>query len=135
MKNFITGAFAALALAAATGCNSRNSAPESGFVEVSKENPRYFALSDGTAYIPIGYNLCFPRHWGKMSEEECFAMIEEHMKNIAGNGGNYARIWASHPFYEIEDSRAGAYNPQKLARLDRFMGLAKKVWDTRKNMP
>lgn len=126
MKNFIPSTLAALALAAATGCNSLNPSREGGFVEVSKENPRYFALSDGSAYIPIGYNLCFPRYWSKLSVEECFAMIETHMKNIAENGGNYVRIWASHPFYEIEDSRAGAYNPQKLARLDRFMGLAKK---------
>lgn len=124
MKNFISGALAALVSILIAGCNS--DASEGGFVEISKENPRYFALSDGASYIPIGYNLCFPRHWDRMTEDECFAMIEEHMKGIGENGGNYVRIWVSHPFYEIEDSRAGAYNPEKLARIDRFMGLAKK---------
>ena len=53
-------------------------------------------------------------------------MIEKHLKNIAENGGNYARIWISHPFYEIEDSRPGVYNPKKFARIDRLVGLAQK---------
>lgn len=48
------------------------------------------------------------------------------MKNMAENGGNYARIWVSSPFYEIEDEKAGVYNPVKLARIDRVVELAKK---------
>ena len=97
-----------------------------GFVRVSEKNPNYFELSDSSAYIPLGYNLSFPRFWDKLSEEESFAMIEKHLKNIAENGGNYARIWISHPFYEIEDSRPGVYNPKKFARIDRLVGLAQK---------
>ena len=97
-----------------------------GFVRVSEKNPNYFELSDSSVYIPLGYNLSFPRFWDKLSEEESFAMIEKHLKNIAENGGNYARIWISHPFYEIEDSRPGVYNPKKFARIDRLVGLAQK---------
>lgn len=96
------------------------------FVRVSQENPGYFELSDGSAYIPIGYNLCFPQYSSGLSDDECFKNIESHMKNMAENGGNYARIWVSSPFYEIEDEKAGVYNPVKLARIDRVVELAKK---------
>lgn len=96
------------------------------FVRVSQKNPGYFELSDGSAYIPIGYNLCFPQYSSGLSDDECFKNIESHMKNMAENGGNYARIWVSSPFYEIEDEKAGVYNPVKLARIDRVVELAKK---------
>ena len=93
---------------------------------MSDKNPQYTELSDGTPYVAVGYNLCFPRWWDKMGEDECFEMIETHMKNIHENGGNYVRVWFSHPFYEIEDEKAGVYNPKKIARVKRFMQLAQK---------
>ncbi len=40
------------------------------FVRVSQENPGYFELSDGSAYIPIGYNLCFPQYPSGLSDGE-----------------------------------------------------------------
>lgn len=40
------------------------------FVRVSQENPGYFELSDGSAYIPIGYNLCFPQYSSGLSDDE-----------------------------------------------------------------
>ena len=104
-----------------TGCQSSEN-----FVRVSEKNPNYTELSDGTPFVAIGYNLSFPRWWDKMSEEECFNMIEEHLKNIHANGGNYVRVWISHPFYEIEDEKAGVYNPKKIERIKRFMDLAQK---------
>ncbi|MBP3358666.1 MAG: cellulase family glycosylhydrolase [Opitutales bacterium] len=104
-----------------SGCQSSG-----GYIKVSDKNPNYTELSDGTPYIAIGYNLSFPRWWDKMSEDECFEMIETHMKNIHENGGNYVRVWFSHPFYEIEDQKAGVYNPKKIARVKRFMDLAQK---------
>lgn len=70
-----------------TGCQSSEN-----FVRVSEKNPNYTELSDGTPFVAIGYNLSFPRWWDKMSEEECFNMIEEHLKNIHANGGNYVRV-------------------------------------------
>ncbi len=96
------------------------------FVGVSRENPNYLCLDNGEAFVPRGYNMCFPRHYKKLSEDECFVLIEEHFKMLSENGGNYTRIWLSHPFYEIEDEQAGKYNPAKIARIDRFMALAKK---------
>ena len=96
------------------------------FVRISERDPNYFELSDNSSYIPLGYNMAFPRFWDKLSEDEAFDMIETHLKNIAANGGNYARVWVSHPFYEIEDSRPGIYNPKKIARIDRLINLAQK---------
>ena len=105
------------------GCQSQSLG---GFVKVSEKNPNYTELSDGTPFVAMGYNVCFPRWWDKMSEDECFNMIEDHMRNIHENGGNYVRVWISHPFYEIEDEKAGVYNPKKIARVKRFMDLAQK---------
>ena len=99
---------------------------DGGFVKVSQENPRYFELSDGSCYVPIGYNLCFPGAEARVSEDKCFEMVEAHMKNMAANGGNYARLWVSNAFYEIEDEKPGVYNPVKIARIDRYVSLARK---------
>ncbi len=96
------------------------------FVKVSKSDPRYFETAQNTPFIPIGYNLCSPRSNYNKPIDEHFKTVENHFKNLRDNGGNYVRLWTSHSFYEIEDEKAGQYNPEKLARIDRYMALAKK---------
>ncbi|MBQ6535025.1 MAG: hypothetical protein IJI37_07615, partial [Opitutales bacterium] len=84
------------ACAALCGCAS-GGAQGGAFVRVSKDNPNYTELSDGSPYVAMGYNLAFPRYWDKLSEDECFEMIETHLRGISENGGNYIRVWLSHP--------------------------------------
>ncbi len=40
------------------------------FVRISPRDPRYFALSDGQPYIPIGLNMTSPRLPGKGPMED-----------------------------------------------------------------
>ena len=123
--------FAAAAVFSITACKSQNHESGScgekkcqGYVQKSPENNRYLSLTTGQTYIPIGMNICFPRFL--TDEEEVFADYEKKFAQLSKNGGNYVRIWLSHPFFEIEDSKAGQYNPKKIARIDRLFDLADK---------
>ena len=87
-----------------------------GYVRVSKKNPLYFELTTGEPYIPCGMNICFPRFL--TDEEEVFADYEKKFKMMSEAGGNYARIWLSAPFWEIEDSKQGEYNQNMLKNSD-----------------
>src|SRR5690606_23495820 len=40
--------------------------------------------------------------------------------------GNAVRLWLSSPFWEIEDTQQGAYNPEKIARIDKLISLARQ---------
>ena len=94
------------------------------YVEVSKNNPAYFALSDGTTYIPIGINLINPGGGGS-NADTAFAEIEAWMKNLSENRGNYIRIWLSQNFWDVE-TEAGKYNEEKAKRIDTYIALARK---------
>ncbi|MVM31204.1 cellulase family glycosylhydrolase [Spirosoma sp. HMF4905] len=92
------------------------------FVQVSKTDPHYFATSDGKTYVPIGLNLCWPRFID--DEAEGLAKMDMYFRRLSENGGNYARIWLSAPFWEIETQQAGQYDEQKLKRFDQLLTLA-----------
>jgi len=59
-----------------------------GFLRVSKRDPRFFELSEGSSQKPffaIGMNMCFVKN------------LQEHegwMGNLGRSGGNFVRIWA-----------------------------------------
>jgi len=94
------------------------------YVRVSSTYPAYFETTDQQTFIPVGLNLCWPRFID--NEAEGLAKMEFYFKELQRNGGNYARIWLSAPFWEIEPDRAGVYSGQKLDRLDKLMTLAQR---------
>ncbi len=107
------------------GCVVVSAFADAGFVRVSKENPRYFEV-DGKAWIPNGYNVCFPRpYFYDKSDDEAFALIEKQFKALSENGGNFIRLWSSADFYQFEIA-PNTFDSKKLARLDRVMKLAEK---------
>lgn len=55
-------------------------------VRVSATDTTRFALANGAAYTPLGFNVCWQRN---------FAEYAEYVNAIADNGGNYMRIWLS----------------------------------------
>lgn len=97
-----------------------------GYIEVSKDNPSYFQFSDGTPYIPIGINMINPSGKYRNNPDSSLYEIEQWMKNLSDNGGNYVRIWLSQSFWDIEDERAGKYSEEKAERIDKFIGMARK---------
>jgi hypothetical protein len=83
------------------------------YVRVSPRDPRYFELSDGRPYIPIGINM--------------IAGGEEMMRSLAANGGNYVRFWLSTPYFDVEHEKAGVYDAEKAKRIDAALDLARRL--------
>ena len=100
-------------------CYSKKEKPEKindkdAFVKVSGENPAYFELSNGSTYIPIGFNLVNPPE-----EEE----LEDIVLTMAANQINYCRIWLGLSLWDIEHEQSGVYDEEKVKILDRFLAL------------
>jgi len=84
-------------------------------VRVSTRDSRYFELGDGTAYIPVGFNLVPAPPADEM---------EEVISSMASSRINYCRIWLDEEPWNIEDRESGVYNEAKAKELGRFLSLA-----------
>ena len=93
------------------------------FVRVSPRDARYFELSDGTPYIPIGLNMIAPP--GR-DEKQALATMEDWMRQLSAHGGNYIRLWLSNPFFDVEHAKSGVYDEDKAKRIDAVLALARK---------
>ncbi len=89
------------------------------FVRVSPRDHRYFELSDGRPYIPIGLNMIAPP--GRDLES-----IVPLLDGLASNGGTFIRIWLGSPFFDVEHERSGVYDEQKAERIDSLLALARE---------
>ena len=108
-------------------CVAQQTKPGSArYITVSNKNPNYFSFTDGTAYIPVGINMINPSGRYGNNPDSAFYEIEQWMKNLAANGGNYVRIWLSQSFWDVEEDEAGRYDEKKAARIDRFIEMARK---------
>ena len=105
---------------------SQNQLIKPKYIEVSKVNPAYFSFSDGAPYIPVGINLINPSSSNHENPDSAFYEIDQWMKNLSENGGNYIRVWLSESFWDMEDEVAGKYSDGKLQRIDRFIEMARK---------
>lgn len=86
------------------------------FVRVSAADPRYFCLSDGQPYIPVGCNIAA---MGSVAE------MEHYLREMHRNGANFGRVWLNTDLFEIEP-RYGEVDSVKLVRIDRLLELAAK---------
>ena len=94
------------------------------FIRVSSTDSRYLEYDDGRPFVPNGANLCFPR---RLREEEAvFGYYEELFSSLGRNGGNFARIWLSSPFFEVEPERQGKFDPARRRRIAKVAELALK---------
>ncbi len=92
------------------------------FVRVSPRDVRYLELSDGRAYVPIGLNLIAPN----TGENEGLARMEQWMKKLSENQGNYIRVWLSSGFWDVEHQKSGVYDERKAERIDALLELARR---------
>lgn len=92
-------------------------------VVIDPRHPGYFAFEDGSPYVPIGINL----GWALSSPADDY---DHWFKQLAENGGNFARIWmASWGFgLEWKDTRLGNYSARldRAEQLDQVFELAEK---------
>jgi len=98
-------------------------AQDRSYVRVSPRDSRYFELSDGRAYIPIGLNMIAPP--GR-DEKEALGRMEDWMRRLSANGGNFVRLWLSNPFFDVEHARSGVYDEQKARHIDAVLAMARK---------
>jgi len=97
-------------------------ASKRGLVEVCTETPRWFELSEGDFFYPVGINL---RAFPGRGSWDALAMIED----LSQAGGNWCRTWMcswwtalewSHE-YERHYHGLGKYSLQNAWKLDRFL--------------
>lgn len=84
------------------------------FVQVSARDPRYFCLSDGQPYIPVGCNIAA---MGSVAD------MEHYLGEMHRHGANFGRVWLNTGLFEIE-TRYGEVDSAKLVRIDRLLELA-----------
>lgn len=114
---------AALGSLAAFGASAY--APDA-FVRVSPRDSRYFELSDGTSYVPIGLNMIAPDGAFGRGETNGLNSMDDWFGKLAANGGNFARIWLSSDFWDVEHERSGDYDEAKARRIDGLLALGRK---------
>lgn len=111
----------ALSPASATA-NATNST--GSFVRISPRDHRYFEFSDGSPYLPIGLNMIAPAN--TRSTESGLANIERWIRNLSENGGNFARIWLSNDFWDVEHKKSGSYDDDKAERIDALIAIGRR---------
>lgn len=112
----------------------------SGFVRVSKKDPRFFEFTDGSPYFPIGHNIRSTfdtRHDGAFPWEQRFdtgtALYGKYFEAMAAAGEQMAEVWFAPWSLGLEwDERwagyhgVGQYNMQHAWEMDRVMDEASR---------
>lgn len=115
-----------VSLAAVLASSATAASADSAFVRVSPRDSRYFELSDGRPYIPIGLNLIAPDGATGAGETNGLARMDEWMGKLAANGGNYIRVWLSSPFWDVEAEHSGVYDETKARRIDAMLAMVRR---------
>jgi hypothetical protein len=105
------------------------SSDHEGYVVTRSDSPRYLLTTHGKGYVPIGPCMVGPPSYPLPAGSEHFetsestatlgaAEYQRWFRLLSENGGNYARIWLSHPYFNVETEVAGELNLGAFARLD-----------------
>ena len=92
-----------------------------GFVRVSPRNGRYFALSDGSPYWPLGENVAWAGPHGTRD-------YDEWLPKLGAQGANWGRVWLSPPWttFDLEPKALGTFDLGNAWRLDNVLDEATK---------
>lgn len=103
-------------------------AEPTAYVRVSPRDARYFELSDGSPYVPIGLNLALSPTGVKLGVSKVAELpsYERWFRRLSENGGNYARVWLSSATFDVEHAKSGQYDPERGARIDQLLALARR---------
>jgi len=101
-----------------------NPQPDSqSFVRVSPRDARYFELTNGRPFVPVGLNMIAPSGG---NEEQALARMEQWIRSLSENRGNYIRLWLSNNFFDVEHERSGQYDAEKAKRIDAVLEMARR---------
>jgi N-acyl-D-amino-acid deacylase len=96
------------------------------FVRVSPRDNRYFELSNGRSYVPIGLNMIAPDGVFGSGETNGLRRMDDWFAKLEANGGNFARVWLSSDFWDVEHERSGSYDEAKGHRIDALFDSARR---------
>jgi len=108
----------------------------SGYVQVSAKDPRYFQTSDGSAFCPIGLNLAAldsyrlpagTEHFATSNEKVYMGMeeVRRWFKKLHESGANFARIWLTQ-YFDVEKEIYGELDYAAFAKIDAIVEYARK---------
>ena len=109
-----------------------------GYIEVSKTDPRYFAFTDGTCFVPVGPNACILRYdalpsgssvhfeTGGGFATQGIGQYRRWFKEIKKAGVNYTRLWLSSEYFDTRTPSMGKHRLEKFARLDAVLEMARE---------
>jgi hypothetical protein len=98
----------------------------SAFVSISRRDERYFELSNGHGYIPIGLNMIAPDGAFGPGETNGLRRMDDWFTKLVANGGNFTRVWLSSDFWDVEHEHSGIYDEAKSHRIDALLDLARR---------
>ncbi|RPH61724.1 MAG: DUF5060 domain-containing protein [Chloroflexi bacterium] len=76
-----------------------------GFMRINPQDPRYFALDDGSFFLPVGLNIAW-------SNGDVLKDYTAWLDHFSQNGGNFIRVWMASWSFGIEwqDTGLGDYS-------------------------
>ncbi len=102
------------------------SSPRLRGIAPSTAHPRYLCeqldVGGAKTFVPVGLNLCFPRF--DRTPEAGLERYRRWFDALAGQGGNFVRLWLGHPFFDLEADGAGEFSEDAARRLDKVLDLA-----------
>lgn len=99
-----------------------------GYIEVSKNDSRYFVTSDGRSYVPIGINLAFPTAYltDNGFKYKGMKQYEYWFSECSKNGVSMARVWLGHEYFCPDKDEICEFDGIKLAKIDMLIDTARK---------
>lgn len=93
-----------------------------GFIRRAPNNTRYLQFDSGQPFFPIGLNIAWPKSDTGLDD------YERWFRQLSDAGGNFARIWMSHPnrMTETADAGIGRFDPAAMEYYDAVFELAEK---------
>ncbi len=107
-----------------------------GYIKVSNRDKRYFEYTDGTPFVPIGINTCFPTSYGVSNGNE-FGLsgkykyigtkqYEAWFNKLSQSGVNLVRLWLGYEYFNPETENANEFDLVQFSKIDAVIKLAKK---------
>lgn len=110
--------------------------PMESYVRVSPRDSRYFELTDGRPYLAIGGSMAVRQNFTNAGapvhdpadddEASGLRLMETLFRKFSGSGGNFVRVFLSHPFFDVEHERSGVYDEAKGRRIKALVELARR---------